>query len=92
LLLRHGILPCSIRALDWARGNGNSIGGPHLPRGRRLRAHAARTASARPRSAAQISLRAYREDLSLKDAALKVGYRTGEQFDKRVRPEDMAIR
>ncbi len=30
-----------------------------------------------------------REDLSLKDAVLKVGYRTGEQFDKWVRPEDM---
>jgi hypothetical protein len=50
---------------------------------------AARIASARRRSAAQISLPAYREDLSLKDAALKFGYRTGEQFDKWVRPEDM---
>jgi fumarate hydratase class II len=39
--------------------------------------------------AAQISLLAYREDLSLKDAALKLGYLTAEQFDKWVRPEDM---
>jgi DNA primase len=50
---------------------------------------AARTASARPRSAAQISLPAYREDLSLKDAAFKFGYRNGEQLDKWVRPDDM---
>jgi fumarate hydratase, class II len=39
--------------------------------------------------AAQISLLAYREDLSLKEAALKLGYLTAEQFDKWVRPEDM---
>jgi fumarate hydratase class II len=39
--------------------------------------------------AAQISLLAYREDLSLKDAALKLGYLTAEQFDEWVRPEDM---
>jgi fumarate hydratase, class II len=39
--------------------------------------------------AAQISLLAYREDLSLKDAALKLGYLTAEQFDRWVRPEDM---
>ena len=31
--------------------------------------------------AAQISLLAYREDLSLKDAALKLGFLTAEQFD-----------
>jgi fumarate hydratase class II len=39
--------------------------------------------------AAQISLKAYREDLSLKDAALKLGYLTTEQFETWVRPEDM---
>ena len=39
--------------------------------------------------AAQISLKAYREDLSLREAALKLGYLTGEQFDEWVRPEDM---
>jgi fumarate hydratase class II len=39
--------------------------------------------------AAQISLKAYREDLSLRDAALALGYVTGEQFDAWVRPEDM---
>jgi fumarate hydratase, class II len=33
-------------------------------------------------------LQAYREDLSLKEAALKLGYLTAEQFDKWVRPED----
>jgi len=39
--------------------------------------------------AAQISLLAYREDLRLRDAALKSGFVTMEQFDKWVRPEDM---
>jgi fumarate hydratase, class II len=39
--------------------------------------------------AAQISLLAYREDLSLKEAALKLGFLTAEQFDQWVRPEDM---
>jgi aspartate ammonia-lyase len=39
--------------------------------------------------AAQISLLAYREDLSLKDAVLKLGFLTAEQFDKWVRPADM---
>ena len=39
--------------------------------------------------AAQISLQAYREDLTLRDAALRLGYVTAEQFDEWVRPEDM---
>jgi fumarate hydratase class II len=39
--------------------------------------------------AAQISLLAYREDLSLRDAALKLGYLTAEQFDEWVRPAEM---
>jgi fumarate hydratase class II len=39
--------------------------------------------------AAQISLMAYREDMSLKEAALKLGFLTAEQFDQWVRPEDM---
>jgi fumarate hydratase, class II len=39
--------------------------------------------------AAQISLLAYHEDLSLKEAALKLGFLTAEQFDQWVRPEDM---
>ena len=41
------------------------------------------------KTAAQISLLAYREDLSLKDAVLKLGFLTAEQFDKGVRPADM---
>ena len=41
------------------------------------------------KKAAQISLLAYREDLSLKDAVLKLGFLTAEQFDKWVRPADM---
>jgi fumarate hydratase class II len=39
--------------------------------------------------AAQIALKAYREDLSLREAALRLGYVTAEQFDQWVRPEDM---
>jgi fumarate hydratase class II len=39
--------------------------------------------------AAQISLTAYREDISLREAALKLGFVTAEQFDAWVRPKDM---
>jgi len=39
--------------------------------------------------AAQISLKAYREDLTLREAALKLGFLTAEQFDHWVRPENM---
>ena len=39
--------------------------------------------------AAKISLTAHREDLSLREAALRLGYVTAEQFDRWVRPEDM---
>ncbi len=39
--------------------------------------------------AAQISLLAYHEDISLKEAALKLGFLTAEQFDQWVRPADM---
>src|SRR5262249_26373467 len=39
--------------------------------------------------AARISLKAYREGLTLREAALKLGFLTAEQFDEWVRPEDM---
>lgn len=39
--------------------------------------------------AAQISLKAYREDLTLREAALELGFLTAEQFDEWVRPQDM---
>ena len=39
--------------------------------------------------AAEIALLAHREDMSLRDAAVKLGYVTEEQFDQWVRPEDM---
>src|SRR5437667_4790189 len=38
---------------------------------------------------AQISLKAYREDLTLRDAALKLGFVTAEEFDQWVRPAEM---
>src|SRR5262249_28790404 len=39
--------------------------------------------------AAQISLKAYREDLTLRQGALELGYLTPQQFEDWVRPEDM---
>lgn len=39
--------------------------------------------------AAKISLLAYHEDISLREAALKLGYVTPEQFDAWVKPEEM---
>jgi fumarate hydratase class II len=39
--------------------------------------------------AAKISLTAYHEDISLRQAALKLGFVTGAEFDEWVRPEDM---
>jgi fumarate hydratase, class II len=39
--------------------------------------------------AAKISRTAYLEEISLRDAALKLGFLTAEQFDRWVRPEDM---
>ena len=39
--------------------------------------------------AAKISLSAYREGISLREAALKLGFVTAEQFDAWVRPEEM---
>jgi fumarate hydratase class II len=39
--------------------------------------------------AAQISLKAYRENLTLREAALQLGYVTAEQLDQWLRPEDM---
>jgi fumarate hydratase class II len=39
--------------------------------------------------AAKISLSAYHQDISLREAALKLGYVTAEQFDSWVRPRDM---
>lgn len=39
--------------------------------------------------AAKISLAAYREDISLRETAMKLGFLTAEQFDSCVRPRDM---
>jgi fumarate hydratase class II len=39
--------------------------------------------------AARISLEAYREGLSLREAAMRLGFLTAEQFDDWVRPQDM---
>jgi len=39
--------------------------------------------------AAKISLTAHHEDITLREAAMKLGFLTGEQFDSWVRPEQM---
>ena len=39
--------------------------------------------------AAQISLKAYHEDITLREAALRLRFVTAEQFDAWVRPEEM---
>ena len=39
--------------------------------------------------AAEISLKAYHEELTLREAAVRLGYVTDQQFDEWVRPEDM---
>ena len=39
--------------------------------------------------AAQVAHTAHHENLSLREAVIKLGYLTGEEFDKLVRPEDM---
>ncbi|EKQ68561.1 fumarase, class II [Leptolyngbyaceae cyanobacterium JSC-12] len=39
--------------------------------------------------AAKISLMAYRENISLREAALKLGFVTAEEFDQWVKPEEM---
>jgi fumarate hydratase class II len=38
---------------------------------------------------AQISLKAYRENINLRAAALTLGFVTAEQFDDWIRPQDM---
>ena len=38
---------------------------------------------------AEIALKAHREDLTLKEAALELGYLSEEEFDRWVKPEDM---
>ncbi len=39
--------------------------------------------------AAQVAHKAHHEKLSLREAVIRLGYLTGEEFDKLVRPEDM---
>jgi fumarate hydratase class II len=38
---------------------------------------------------AEIAKKAHREGLTLKEAAVKLGYLTDEEFDRHVRPEKM---
>ena len=38
---------------------------------------------------AKIAIAAHKEDLTLREAALKLGFLSGEEFDRWVRPEEM---
>jgi fumarate hydratase class II len=40
-----------------------------------------------PGDTTRVSLTAFREDISLREAALKLGFLTAEQFDSWVRPQ-----
>ncbi len=39
--------------------------------------------------AAEIALKAHREELTLREAAVALGYLTAEEFDRHMRPERM---
>ena len=39
--------------------------------------------------AAEVAKKAYKERTTLREAAVELGYLTGEQFDDTVRPEEM---
>jgi fumarate hydratase class II len=39
--------------------------------------------------AAEIAQKAFKENISLKESAVKIGYLTAEEFDKYVNPEEM---
>ena len=39
--------------------------------------------------ASEVAKRAYKKDISLKEAIKELGYMTGEEFDKLVKPRDM---
>ena len=67
------------------------------PDRRRIRQHLTRslmlTTALLPRlgydRTAEIALKAHREELTLREAAVSLGYLTGEEFDRHVRPKQM---
>jgi fumarate hydratase class II len=96
-IILHNVLE-SIRLLaDGARSFNDRCAGGIEPNAKRIREHldgslmlvTALNPHIGYEKAAQISLTAYREDLTLRDAALRLGFVTAEQFDAWVRPEDM---
>ncbi len=96
-VILHNVLE-SIRLLaDGARSFNDRCAGGIEPNAKRIREHldgslmlvTALNPHIGYEKAAQISLTAYREDLTLRDAALRLGFVTAEQFDAWVRPEDM---
>ena len=95
-VILHNVLE-SIRLLaDGARSFNDRCAGGIEPNAKRIREHldgslmlvTALNPHIGYEKAAQISLTAYREDLTLRDAALRLGFVTAEQFDSWVRPED----
>ncbi len=96
-VILHNVLE-SIRLLaDGTRSFNDRCAGGIEPNARRIREHldgslmlvTALNPHIGYEKSAQISLTAYREDLTLRDAALRLGFVTAEQFDAWVRPEDM---
>lgn len=85
-LLAEGIRSFNDRCADGIEPNGKQIR-RHLEDS--LMLVTALTPHIGYEKAAQISGKAYREELTLRDAALKLGYLTAEEFDEWVRPEDM---
>src|SRR5947207_6300556 len=96
-VILHNVLE-SIRLLaDGARSFNDRCAGGIEPNAKRIREHldgslmlvTALNPHIGYEKAAQISLKAYREDLTLREAALRLGFLTAEQFDEWVRPQDM---
>jgi fumarate hydratase, class II len=96
-VILHNVLE-SIRLLaDGARSFNDRCAAGIAPNAKRIREHldgslmlvTALNPHIGYEKAAQISLTAYRDDLTLRDAALRLGFVSAEQFDAWVRPEDM---
>jgi fumarate hydratase class II len=96
-VILHNVLQSIQLLAEGARSFNDRCAGGIEPNGKRIQQHLDNSlmlvTALNPHigyeKSAQISLKAYREDLTLREAALKLGFLTAEQFDEWVRPEDM---
>jgi fumarate hydratase class II len=96
-VILHGVLESIELLADATRSFDERCARGIEPDARRIREHLENSlmlvTALSPRigyeEAARISLKAYREGLSLREAAVKLGLLTAEQFDAWVRPQDM---